>query len=161
MYLKTFLLLSVLIPLLNAAEINSRVVATKHNKNLTLGELVEIQPGLGTIMMEFGQRYYIAYYGAKAGNWALAEYEIKELIEAQEIAEATRPEYSKDLKAFEHGALSKLQKRIKKREWSQFEKEYARTTDACNACHKKHGHPYIYYQLPKEPPRFLRMKLEE
>ncbi len=62
---------------------------------MTLGELAEIQPSLGMIMIEFGHRFYITYYGAKSGNLKLAHYEMEELLKAQKTAEATRPEYKK------------------------------------------------------------------
>jgi cytochrome c553 len=141
------------------SDLDKTVISTKHNKNLTLGELAEIQPGLGTIMIEFGHRFYVAYYAAKAGNWELAEYEIHELIEAQEVAEVTRPKYTKSLKAFEHSAMANLQKAIKAKDWKLFETNYTQTTDACNACHKSTGHQYIQYRLPKEAPKYLRMSL--
>ena len=144
---------------LSAQNLADAVVPTKHNKELTLGELAEIQPGLGTIMMEFGHRFYVAYYAAKAGNWELAQYELKELSEAQETAEATRPKYAKQLKAFEHTAFKKLQDAAAAGKWELFAKRYAETTNACNACHKVNGHPYIQYRLPKEAPKYLRMSL--
>ena len=142
-----------------AEDMSQTVVATKHNKSLTLEQIAQIQPGLGTLMIEFGHRFYVAYYAAKANNWELADYEIHELIEAQEVAEATRPKYTEELKAFEHGALAKLQKTIKAKDWKQFEVKYAETTKACNACHTKNGHPYIQYKLPKVAPKYLRMGL--
>jgi len=142
-----------------ADNINDTIVPTKHNKELTIGRLAEIQPGLGTIMREFGHRFYIAYYAAKADNWELAEYQIHELIEAQEIAEATRPKYAKQLKSFEDGSIKRLQNSIEAKDWKLFQQKYSETTTACNACHKINGHPYINYQLPKEAPRYLRMSL--
>ncbi len=140
-------------------DIGKTVLATKHNKNLTIGEIAEIQPGLGTIMIEFGHRFYVAYYAAKAGNWKLAEYQIHELVEAQEVAEVTRPKYTEALKSFEHGAMADLQKAIKAKEWKLFDAKYTQATNACNACHKSTGHPYIQYRLPKEAPLYLRMGL--
>jgi len=142
-----------------AGDMSQTVVATKHNKSLTLEQIAQIQPGLGTLMIEFGHRFYVAYYAAKANNWELADYEIHELIEAQEVAEVTRPKYTEDLKAFEHGALAQLQQTIKTKDWKQFEVKYAETTKACNACHTKNGHPYIQYKLPKIAPMYLRMEL--
>ena len=142
-----------------ADNINDTIVPTKHNKELTIGRLAEIQPGLGTIMREFGHRFYIAYYAAKADNWELAKYQIHELIEAQEIAEATRPKYAKQLKSFEDGSIKRLQNSIEAKDWKLFQQKYSETTTACNACHKINGHPYINYQLPKEAPRYLRMSL--
>jgi len=143
-----------------AGDMSQTVVATKHNKSLTLEQIAQIQPGLGTLMIEFGHRFYVAYYAAKANNWELADYEIHELIEAQEVAEVTRPKYTEELKAFEHGALAQLQQTIKAKDWKQFEVKYAETTKACNTCHTKNGHPYIQYKLPKVAPVYLRMGLE-
>jgi len=162
--MKNILLKLILVVLVSAvavygSDIGKTVVATKHNKNLTIGEIAEIQPGLGTIMIEFGHRFYIAYYAAKASNWKLAEYQIHELVEAQEVAEATRPKYTEALKEFEHGALAELQKAIKAKEWKLFDEKYTQTIDACNACHKSTGHSYIQYRLPKEAPKYLRMSL--
>ena len=142
-----------------ASDIGKEVIATKHNKDLTLGQIAEIQPGLGSIMIEFGHRFYVIYYAAKAGNWELAVYQIDELVEVQEVAEATRPKYTEALKTFEHGEIADLQKVIKTKDWKQFDAQYTKTTHACNACHTRTGHPYIQYRLPKEAPRYLRMGL--
>jgi hypothetical protein len=131
---------------------------TKHNKNLTLEKIAQIQPGLGTIMMEFGHRFYIAYYAAKERNWELAKYEIHELIEAQEVAEVTRPKYTKKLKEFENRYIKPLNEAIEKKDWDSFSKLYSSTTSGCNNCHIATKHPYIKYKLPKIPPSFLEMK---
>jgi len=157
--LKLTLAVHICAALVYGGDIGKTVVATKHNKNLTIREIAKIQPGLGTIMIEFGHRFYVAYYAAKAGNWKLAEYQIDELVEAQEVAEVTRPEYAEALKLFEHGAVADLQKAIKVKEWKLFDEKYTKTTNACNACHKSTGHPYIHYRLPKEAPKYLRMGL--
>ncbi|RUM69914.1 MAG: hypothetical protein DSZ07_03615 [Sulfurovum sp.] len=103
-----------------ANDSNETVVPTKHNKKLTLSTIAEIQLGRGTVMMEFGHRFYVAYYAAKTSNWELAKYQIDELIEAQEIVEATRPQYAKQLKAFEDGAITNLQKSIETKECKLF-----------------------------------------
>jgi hypothetical protein len=144
-----------------AADMGATRIPTKHNKNLTLSEVAEIQPGLGTIMIEFGHRFYITYYAAQAKNWDLAAYELEELIEAQEVAETTRPSYKKQLKAFEDTYLKPLKNSIDAKNWSAFEKQYADTTKACNRCHEVNHHPYIRYKLPKEPPKYLDMGATE
>jgi len=144
---------------LYAMDIANTIIPTKHNKTLSLSDMAEIQPGLGTIMMEFGHRFYITYYAAKASNWELAKYEIDELIEAQEVAETTRPKYTTQLKEFESAFISKLQNSIEKKDWELFKKNYEQTTNACNRCHKENEHPYIQYRLPKEAPKYLKMAL--
>jgi hypothetical protein len=136
------------------------IVPTKHNKNLTLSQIAEIQSGLGIVMVEFGHRFHIIYYSAKAKNWDLAHYELYELIEAQEIAETTRPQYAKEVKAFEDKYLKPLNRAIESKNWNDFSKQYKQTTKGCNVCHVKTGHPYIQYKLPKTPPLFPSMELE-
>ena len=44
-----------------------------------INKLADIQPGLGTVMMEYGARFSSAYYAAKGGNFELAGYMIKEM----------------------------------------------------------------------------------
>jgi len=144
----------------NNQNINKTVIPTKHNKNLTLLDIAEIQAGLGTVMIEFGHRFYISYYSAKANNWDLAKYQIHELIEAQEVAETTRPKYAKSLKDFEDMYLEPLNKTIQSKNWDKFSEKYNDAIKGCNACHVETGHPYIKYKLPKKPPLIPSMGLE-
>ncbi len=136
----------------NAKNMNDQVVPTKHNKHMTLGQIAEITPGLGTVMIEYGHRFYLAYYAAKAGNWDLAAYEIKEQTEIQEVGEITRPGHAEELKAFEHGFLDPIMASIKAKDWNSFAKNYAAAEQGCNDCHAGTGHSYIKYRLPTTPP---------
>jgi len=79
---------------------------------LPLGNLAEIQPGLGTVMIEYGTRFYIMYYAAKDGNWDLAKYQLKEALEIQEVGETTRPARAPLLKAFEASYLDQLNQTV-------------------------------------------------
>ncbi|GHA12710.1 hypothetical protein [Oceanisphaera arctica] len=63
----------------------------KGNTEEKIETLVSIQPGLGTVMVEYANRYTNIYYAAKGGNWGLAAYQLKEVLEIQEVAEVTRP----------------------------------------------------------------------
>ena len=141
-------------------EMSSIVIPTKHNKHLTLGKIAEITPGLGTVMMEYSHRFYIAYYAAKAGNWDLAKYEIHEMLEIQEVAEATRPAHASALKAFEDTYLSKVEENVKTKEWKHFDNAYKKAVIGCNACHTKSGHAYIRYELPMTPPKMLDLSVK-
>jgi len=138
-----------------AGEMSNIVVTTKHNKNLTLGQIAEITPGMGTIMMEYSHRFYIAYYAAKAGNWDLAKYEFHEMLEIQEVAEVSIPAHAPALKAFENTYLSKVEESVKAKEWKYFDAAYKKAVVGCNACHTASGHSYIKYKLPATPPRLL------
>ena len=136
----------------NAKNMNDQVVPTKHNKNMTLGQIAEITPGLGTVMIEYGHRFYIAYYAARAGNWGLANYEITEQTEIQEVGEITRPGHAEELKAFEHAYLDPILKDIKAKDWNSFTAHYAAAVDGCNNCHVGTGHGFIKYRLPTHAP---------
>jgi len=139
----------------NAGDMNNQVVPTKHNKNLTLGQIADMQPGLGTVMIEYGHRFYKAYYAARAANWDLAAYQVKEMTEIQEVGEATRPGHAEELKAFEHAYLDALQDSIKAKDWNGFASNYAKATEACNACHTGAGFSFIKYRLPEHAPESI------
>ena len=114
-----------------------------------LKTLADIQPGLGTVMIEFSHRYTTAYYAAKGGNWDLADYQIKEAREIQEVGEATRPTRAAGLKAFEKAYLDPLAEAIKAKDFGKFDKAFKVGIQGCNGCHAGQGFPYIKYVLPK------------
>ena len=133
------------------------VVGTEHG-NLTLKQIADIQPGLGTVMREYSRRFYITYYAAKNGKWDLANYELKEAREIQEVGEATRPAKAPMLKAFENSYLVPLAKTIKEKNWKAFKVAYNRAIPGCNGCHAANGKPFIKYVLPSIPPRIPSVK---
>jgi hypothetical protein len=114
-----------------------------------LKSLGEIQPGLGTVMIEYASRYTNAYYAAKGGNWGLAGYQIKEAREIQEVGETTRPARAAALKAFESAFLDPLDKAIEAKDFKKFEAAFKAGIQGCNGCHASQGFPYIKYELPK------------
>lgn len=124
-----------------------------------LAILANLQPGMGTVMMEYGTRFTNAYYAAKGGNWELATYMLDEMKEIQEVGENTRPGRAAALKAFESNYLDKLEAAVKAKNWSQYQTLTPGVISACNQCHvtSKPEHPYIAYQLPSAPPAPLKM----
>jgi hypothetical protein len=121
----------------------------------TLGDL---QPGLGTVMIEYASRYTNAYYAAKGGNWGLAGYQIKEAREIQEVGETTRPARAAALKAFESAYLDPLDKAIEAKDFRKFEAAFKAGIQGCNGCHASQGFPYIKYELPKAASSPLSVK---
>jgi hypothetical protein len=134
--------------MINPAELN---ISTSHG-NITLAQLAEIQPGLGTVMMEYANRFWSMYYAAKSGNWDLAAYQMKEALEIQEVGETTRPSRAPMLKAFESSFLDPLNNTINAKNFSAFQTAYNTTVGGCNGCHVASGFPYINYTLPSSPP---------
>ena len=118
----------------------------------SLAQLAEIQPGLGTVMMEYANRFWSMYYAANSGNWDLAAYQMKEALEIQEVGETTRPARAPMLKAFESSFLDPLNNTINAKNFSAFQTAYNNTVGGCNGCHAASGFPYINYTLPSSPP---------
>lgn len=130
------------------------------NKGTTdekIKRLSDIQPGLGTVMMEYGTRFTNAYYAAKGGNFDLAVYMIEEAKEIQEVGENTRPARAPLLKAFEENYLNKLEDAAKAKNWSQYQSLTPQVINACNQCHVKSEKPFVVYQLPSAPLAPLKM----
>ncbi len=112
--------------------------------------LASIQPGLGGVMHEIGYRFSSMYWAANGGNWGLAQYQLKELLEAQEVAEITRPNRAPMLKAFENGYLVPLSKTIEKKDLAQFKQSFTSAANGCNGCHTALGYGFIRYRLPTQ-----------
>ena len=116
-----------------------------------LDALAKVQPGLGTVMTEYGNRFVDVYYAAKGGNWGLAQYQLKEMLEIQEVGEATRPAKAPLLKSFEEGYLLPLEKTISAKQWKKFDSLYRDAADGCNGCHAATDHEFIHFRLPAKP----------
>jgi hypothetical protein len=140
----------------NEHEHDAPAARTK-NGEITLDQLGEIQPGMARIMMEVSDRYWIAYHAARAGNWKLANHELGELKKAFGVANVTRPKYAEDLAAFTKGTLADLDKALKGKDWSGFDRTFQDSIAIVNDLHKKWGHGEIVWQLPAEPPRHLKL----
>ncbi|HYP69003.1 MAG TPA: hypothetical protein VEP67_12245 [Thiobacillaceae bacterium] len=117
-----------------------------------LKSLAGLQPGLGTVMIEYSNRFSTMYYDAKGGNWDMAGYQLKEAKEIQEVGETTRPARAKALKDFESHYLDPLDEAIKAKDWKKFKTAFDDAEKGCNTCHKSQGFPYIKYELPKASP---------
>ena len=123
-----------------------------------LKTLAGIQPGLGTVMIEYSSRYTEMYYAAKSGNWPLAAYQLKEALEIQEVGETTRPARADALRAFEQAFLDPIGKAIQAKDFEQFDTSFKAGMQGCNGCHAALGFAYIVYQLPSSAPSPLSMK---
>jgi hypothetical protein len=123
-----------------------------------LKALANLQPGVGTVMIEYAGRFTNMYYAAKGGNWGLADYMLKEMREIQEVGETTRPARAALLKAFESTYLDPLEKTIKAKNIKEFDTAFNAALKGCNSCHVSSDFAYIKYELPKTPPTPLSTK---
>ncbi len=91
---------------------------------MSLDELSLIQPGLGTVMVDYGHRMAAIWFAGQAGNWDMAHYQIIEMREIQETSEITRPPRAPALKSFESSFLDPLDQAIATNDKTKFESAY-------------------------------------
>ncbi len=121
------------------------------NTEQRLDAIAAIQPGLGTVMIEYGNRFTDAYFAARGGNWGLAQYQLNEMIEIQEVGEITRPRHADALKGFEDGYLAPLKEAVENKDFTGFDEAFRDAVAGCNDCHVGTEHAYVKYVLPQVP----------
>jgi len=127
---------------------------TKHGE-LTLDQLAELQPGLGTLMRDISDRYWILYYAAKGGNWDLAAYQLRGLRSLYKKGSTTRPKYAGMLDDYSKRIFDPLQKHIEAQNFAEFEKVYMAGIDLANVMHGATKHGEVIWKLPPNPPQHL------
>ena len=123
-----------------------------------LKTLAAIQPGLGSVMIEYSNRAGNVYYAAQAGNWGLAAYQLNEMTEIQEVAENTRPGRAKALQGFEKSALVPMARDIVNQDGAAFRGDFDKMVAQCNGCHRANRYGFIVYKLPDRPAMPARME---
>ncbi len=118
----------------------------------TIDDIAAMLPGPARLMSEVGNRWWKAYYAAKAGNWALAEFEVKEVVELIETCMITRPKYQKWMEPFINDDIGAVRAAIKKQSWAEFDAAYQQSIKNANDYHKAADKPLIRWKLPAEPP---------
>jgi hypothetical protein len=117
----------------------------------------ELAPGLGEYMSTIQLHAGKLWFAAKASNWELAAYEVHELEETMEAvtklnAEKNGVKISNVMDAVLKTQIAQLEKAIKEKNQSDFQKFYDETLSACNGCHIESGHRFIQIVRPTAPP---------
>lgn len=92
-------------------------------------------PGLGEIMAATQMRHSKLWFAGEAGNWQLAKYELFELKEGFDDANAFHPDRSKPLQEFMTAPVEELKAAISKKNDIEFKRAFDNLTNSCNACH--------------------------
>lgn len=141
----------------NVSALNRRISALEAR----VKTLEALSPGLGEFMLGFQMHFAKAYFAAEDGNWDLAKFELGELKEAADGAEASRPEDAAAIQGFVSGSLAPVQAAVKAKDKAAFETAYRNAVAACNACHAStidrpkawpHGRGFIKITVPTAPP---------
>jgi len=133
----------------------SRVRATTSHGTLSVDEIAAIQPGMARFMDELSRRYWALYYAAKAGNWDLARYMVKESEKILKAAGLVRPKYREDIHLFTHDGLGPIARAIEAKDWPAFEAAYRRGIEESDRFHEKYKKGFIRFRLPDHPPEWL------
>lgn len=134
---------------------------TGNGDKLTIDQLAEIQPGLGTVMVEVGNRHWWLFYAGDAENWDLAKYQLKEMKEIMEVGATTRPKRKPPLENFIENNLKPVEEAVEAKDKAAFTDAFEKATEGCNGCHqaetdkKGNNFAYIKWKLPDEKPPFF------
>ena len=127
---------------------------TRHG-DLTIDQIAELQPGLGQLMPLVGERYWILYYAAQGGNWALARYQLNSLRSMWKKMIVTRPKYQGMLDNYSRMVFDPLEQHVAAKDFAAFDKAYRDGIVRANQMHAASNHAEIVWKLPPDPPQHL------
>ena len=122
------------------------------HREMSLEDVAVIQPGLGRIMPDIGTRTWKLYYAAKAGHWALAKFQAKEIRGLMELGAFTRPKYEDNLNQFLQENWKPIEDAIAKEDFAAFDALFHKAVEAANAYHELRDKWFIKWKLPSQPP---------
>ena len=88
--------------------------------NMAIDEIATIQPGLGRLMPEIGNRTWKLYYAGKAENWPNAMYQWKETTKLFETGAYTRPKHEAAIEEYLRDSWAPLKAAIEAEDLTQF-----------------------------------------
>ena len=98
-----------------------------------------IQAGTAPRMIDMTIYFNNMWFGARAGNWDLARFEVYRSEEAVKAIYVVRPKRIDTLKPWAEFALPALVKAIEAKDKAGFEKAYDAAIAGCNGCHAASG----------------------
>ena len=105
---------------------------SKYDEKLPLWR---IQPGTAPRMIELTIYFNNMWFGAQAGNWDLARFEVYRSEETTNAVYVVRPKRIATLKPWAEFAFPALIKAIEAKDKAAFEKAYDAAIEGCNGCH--------------------------
>ena len=121
-------------------------------RDMCIDEIAMIQPGLGRLMPEIGNRTWKLYYAGKAENWPNAMYQWKETKKLFETGAYTRPKHEDAIEEYLRDHWAPLETAIVAEDLAAFLKAFDEAVDSANAWHEKKDKPYIRWKVPDQPP---------
>jgi hypothetical protein len=114
-------------------------------------------PGVGELMNLIVQpRHTKLWFAGREGNWALAEYESKELRSALANVAKARPVFRQqsvadNVEMFLGGAFRAVDDAVRAHDAAKFAEAYAAVNAGCNACHTALNQSQVVIRTPETP----------
>jgi hypothetical protein len=114
-------------------------------------------PGLGDDMTTIQLHVSKLWFAGQAANWKLVKFELDELGEAFEAAEALHArkndvDVSLVLMSTRTALFPLIEKSVEKKSPREFGEAYRQLLVACNGCHKPAGYEFIHIITPTREP---------
>jgi len=110
-----------------------------------------VQPRLSGLMNDYGNRFVDTYFAAEGQNWALAQYQLGEMMALGKSAGQVRPDSKPKIDAFSKDYLAPLEEAVAAKDWSKFSDGFRAATHACNDCHVSMKRGFIRFERPPRP----------
>lgn len=122
---------------------------------LTLEQLAQVQPGLASLMLEVGNRFWRCYHAAQAENRRLARFQLSEGTKLLKRCAIVRPQYGEDISGFIETEVASLRTAIEAGDWAGFSVAFSAMTESVNRLHEVWNHGYLVWKVPEQPPTDL------
>lgn len=119
-------------------------------------------PGQAHAMMDVSYHFSNLWFAAQKENWPLADFYLREtkshlrwavrIIPIRKDAQGEDVDLQGILQSIENTQLTWMEEAVVNQDKSRFEEAYRLTVEACYACHKASGKPYLRPKLPDHPP---------
>jgi hypothetical protein len=125
--------------------------------NASINTLRDQAPGLGEYMSTFQLHMGKLWFATQASNWSLAQYELGELTETIQAAEALHAiknnvNTASVLQSVRGTQIPLLQQALHDQSQRKFYGAYDQTLETCNSCHRSVGYGFIHIIKPLAAP---------
>lgn len=111
------------------------------------------KPGFGEFMSSIQVHHAKLWFAGQNNNWALADFEIHEIMEAVENIQKYQTERKESEKiVMLNPALDSVNASITKHDAVQFKNSYVLLTNTCNNCHHAVQFDFNVVTIPDKPP---------
>ena len=111
------------------------------------------KPGFGEFMSSIQVHHAKLWFAGQNKNWALADFEIHEIMEAVENIQKYQTERKESEKIIMiDPALDSVNAAIKKQDPLQFKNSFILLTNTCNNCHHAVNFEFNVVTIPDKPP---------